>query len=244
MRTHRITGVVVASALVATLAGGALTATAAAATPADTKPAGSVTAPAAPDATALLAQAKSLGGLASVTTPVTKLVQDLLAKPGTVKPETVTADVAGAKSAIDAAKAAAPAVPATPATPAAPAVPVVPAAPALPAAPAVPAAPALPSLGSPSGKVTTKPSTTRDVKADALTALRTAVDNLVKASTAGDPAGLLTAATAVITGLVNVAVATVLSGGLPAPDLPGLPALPSLPGGLPGGLPSAPGLPG
>ncbi|MEU6854019.1 hypothetical protein ABZ901_29340 [Actinacidiphila alni] len=222
MRTHRITGVVVAGALVATLAGGALSTTAAAAAPADTKPAGTSATQAAPDATALLAQAKSLGDMAGVITPVTKLVQDVLAKPGTVPPATVTADAAAAKSAIDAAKAAAPAAPATP---------------------AAPALPAVPSLGTP-GKAATVPAgpiATRDVKADALTALQTAVDSLVKAATAGDPAGLLTAATGVITGLVNVAVATVLSGGLPAPNLPGLPALPSLPS-VPG-APSVPSLP-
>jgi hypothetical protein len=73
------------------------------------------------------------------------------------------------------------------------------------------------------------PRAAADVQADALAALQTAVDSLSKAVAAGDAAGALSAGTAVVTGLVNVAVATVLGGGLPAPNLPGLPSLPSLP---------------
>ncbi|WP_338698117.1 hypothetical protein V2W30_19020 [Streptomyces sp. Q6] len=68
-----------------------------------------------------------------------------------------------------------------------------------------------------------------DVKGDALTALQSAVDALVKAATAGDVTAVATQAPVVVTGLVNFVAATLLSGGLPAPDLPGLPALPQLP---------------
>ncbi|MFL4904218.1 hypothetical protein ACJ6WF_13790 [Streptomyces sp. MMS24-I2-30] len=69
----------------------------------------------------------------------------------------------------------------------------------------------------------------KDLRGDALAALQKAVDALLAAVTSGDVSKVLPAATAVVTGLVNFVAATVLGGGLPAPDLPGLPALPSLP---------------
>ncbi|MER5404540.1 hypothetical protein [Streptomyces sp. NPDC002769] len=56
--------------------------------------------------------------------------------------------------------------------------------------------------------------------------MQKAVDALVEAVTSGDATQVVPAATAVVTGLVNFAVAVVLGGGLPAPNLPGLPTLP------------------
>ncbi|MEV0554034.1 MULTISPECIES: hypothetical protein [unclassified Streptomyces] len=135
----------------------------------------------------------------------------------------------------------APATPATPAKPAAPATPVTPVTPvappaALPEVPKLPAAPALPLPKDAERAVAEAP---LDLKADALKALQAAVDSLVKAATSGDVAGVAAAALAVVTGLVNVVVATVLGGGLPAANLPGLPKLPLPTGALPlptGGL--------
>jgi hypothetical protein len=72
----------------------------------------------------------------------------------------------------------------------------------------------------------------KDLTGDALTALQTAVDKLLKAATSGDVSQVLPAATAVVTGLVNLLAAILLGSGLPAPNLPGLPglaAVPSLP---------------
>ncbi|MEB8336535.1 hypothetical protein [Streptomyces endophyticus] len=60
--------------------------------------------------------------------------------------------------------------------------------------------------------------------------LQVKVDALVKASVAGDAKATAAALQATLTGTVNVVVAVVLGGGLPAPDLEGLPKLPSLPG--------------
>ncbi|MZD04588.1 hypothetical protein GTW43_05755 [Streptomyces sp. SID5785] len=105
-----------------------------------------------------------------------------------------------------------------------------------PAAPSTPDAAALP-------KAAKAPA---DVKSDALAALQSAVDALLKSATAGDPAAVATQAPVVVTGLVNVVAATLLAGGLPAPNLPGLPALPQLPtSSLPStdSLPEAPALP-
>ena len=89
--------------------------------------------------------------------------------------------------------------------------------------PKLPAAPALPV---PNGAERAVAEIPLDLKADALNALQNAVDTLVKAVTCGDVAGVAAAAPAVVTGLVNVVVATVLGGGLPAANLPGLPRLP------------------
>ncbi|WP_306453552.1 hypothetical protein [Streptomyces sp. Tue6028] len=74
-----------------------------------------------------------------------------------------------------------------------------------------------------------------DLKGDALAALQAAVDALLKAATSGDAAQVAPAVTAVVTGLVDFVAATVLGGGLPAPDLPGLPSLSSATSTLPTG---------
>ncbi|MFF8839794.1 hypothetical protein [Streptomyces sp. NPDC015130] len=72
-----------------------------------------------------------------------------------------------------------------------------------------------------------------DVVDDALATVEKAVAGLLAAVTSGDAAGVVPQVTATLTSLVNLAVATVLGSGLPAPDLAGLPALPALPAGVP-----------
>lgn len=167
-----------------------------------------------PGADALLAQTKTLGDISGVLAPVTALVDAALkADNGQIPADQATKLGQAAKDAIAKVTAAAPVAPPA----------------AVPAVPAVPpvALPAVPPLS----KNAERPRAlaAADVKADALTALQTAVDSLVKAVTSGDAASVVPAATAVVTGLVNFVVATVLGGGLPAPNLPGLPALPALP---------------
>ncbi|MGW3517809.1 hypothetical protein [Streptomyces hydrogenans] len=68
-----------------------------------------------------------------------------------------------------------------------------------------------------------------DLVNDALGTVEKAVAGLLAAVTSGDAAGVAPQVTATLTSLVNLAVATVLGSGLPAPDLAGLPALPALP---------------
>ncbi|QCX77908.1 hypothetical protein C9F11_21380 [Streptomyces sp. YIM 121038] len=186
-----------------------------------------------PGADALLGQVTALGDLGSVLTPVTDLLEAALkADNGQLPVADATKLVDAVKEAIAKITAGAPvappaALPAVPQAPAAPAVPQTPAAPAVPPAPAVPQLPAaLPKLPLGGPQAAQVP---LDVKDDALKALQTAVDTLLKAVTSGDPTQVVPAVTSVVTGLVNVVVATVLSGGLPIPNLPGLPALPKLP---------------
>ncbi|MFJ8954302.1 hypothetical protein ACIRO1_29825 [Streptomyces sp. NPDC102381] len=69
-----------------------------------------------------------------------------------------------------------------------------------------------------------------DLVVKAAADLQTKVDALVKASAAGDAKATAAALQATLTGTVNVVVAIVLGGDLPAPDLKGLPKLPTLPG--------------
>ncbi|MEW2388851.1 hypothetical protein AB0933_10890 [Streptomyces venezuelae] len=172
----------------------------------------------APDAKALLGQAQQLGGLGGVLTPVTELLTAVLKAPESkLSPEDAKKHVDAVKAAIDAAAKAAPKAPGTGGLP------------------SVPETPKLPTGGAQSDAK----APTMDPKADALAALQKAVDELVKAATAGDPKAVLAAAPKVLLGLVNAVVATVLGGGLPAPNLPGLPSLPKLPTG---GLPQTPAL--
>ncbi|MEU8759816.1 hypothetical protein [Streptomyces sp. NPDC048659] len=104
----------------------------------------------------------------------------------------------------------------------------------LPAAglPAVaPPAAGLPAVGAPAGLPVTagvRAAAPADVVADALAGVQTAVAGLLAAVTSGDAGKVVPQVTSALTSLVNLAVATVLGGGLPAPDLAGLPALPSL----------------
>ncbi|MFD4522444.1 hypothetical protein ACFWP7_00600 [Streptomyces sp. NPDC058470] len=208
-----------------------------------------------PGADALLAQVQSLADIGGVLKPVTDLLDAVLkADNGQLSADQAATLGQAVKDAIAKLTAAvpvtppvavpdAPAVPATPALPATPAAPAVPAVPALPAAPALPAVPALPkSAGDQDDKAPgasgSRAAAPADLKADALAALQKAVDTLLAAVTSGDPAGVVPAATAVVTGLVNLIVAVVLGGGLPVPDLPGLPSLSSLPA-----VPAAPAVP-
>ncbi|MGW2958077.1 hypothetical protein ACWDGI_06250 [Streptomyces sp. NPDC001220] len=197
-----------------------------------------------PGADALLAQVKSLGNLGTVLKPVTDLLNTVLAADnGQLTPDQATQLGDAVKAAIAQVTAAAPApaptVPATPALPSAPALPsvaAVPSASAVPGAPAVPAA--FPEPAAAQAKGLGGAPAAKDLAGDALTALQTAVDNLLKAATSGDVSQVLPAATAVVTGLVNLLAAILLGSGLPAPNLPGLPSLPAAPS-----LPASPPLP-
>ncbi|WP_063738337.1 MULTISPECIES: hypothetical protein [Streptomyces] len=205
-----------------------------------------------PEAAALLTQAEALGELGSVTTPVTELVAAALkADSGQLPAADAEALKTKIAAAVEQAKGAAPApLPDTPA----PDVPVTP--PELPAAPpelpATPPAPELPvtppAVETPVGlpvkppvtlpvaagaKAATAKAAPTDVVDDALATVEKAVAGLLAAVTSGDAAGVVPQVTATLTSLVNLAVATVLGSGLPAPDLAGLPALPALPGGVP-----------
>ncbi|MEW2115172.1 hypothetical protein AB0945_08260 [Streptomyces sp. NPDC005474] len=191
-----------------------------------------------PNADTVLAQVKSLGDLGGVMTPVTDLLNAVLkADNGQLSMDEATKLGDTVKEAITAASPAAPApaippvsLPTTPATPATPAAPALPTTPALPATPAVPAKPAVPvasasTLPAPD-KAVKGP---RDLKADALAALQKSVDALLKAATSGDATSVGPAVSDVLTSLVGVVAATLLGGGLPAPELAGLPTLPKLP---------------
>ncbi|WP_353943748.1 hypothetical protein ABII15_20325 [Streptomyces sp. HUAS MG91] len=173
-----------------------------------------VSSTAAPDAATLLNQVKTLQDTAGVMTPVTGLLDAVLkTKDGKLPADEAQKHADAVKSAIDTAKEQAAAVP-------------------------VPKAPdaAVPDDAK-------APPAVKDVQAEALTALQAAVDALVKSATSGDVKALPTQAPAVVTGLVNVLAATLLSGALPAPDLPGLPALPQLPAATTPSLPATPSVP-
>ncbi|GHC75907.1 hypothetical protein [Streptomyces flavofungini] len=169
-----------------------------------------------PGADALLGQVKSLGDIGGVIKPVTDLLQAVLkADNGAVPAADLATLTSAVTTALDAAKAAAPKGAALPETP------------------QLPAAPQLPLGGAPAAQAP------MDLKGDALAALQKSVEALVKAVTSADVAAIAKEVPAVLTGLVNFAVATLLGGGLPVPNLPGLPALPKLPvDGLP--LPKLP----
>ncbi|MFI8371850.1 hypothetical protein [Streptomyces sp. NPDC085466] len=210
-----------------------------------------------PDAAALLAQTKALGDVGGVTTPVAELVTAALeADDGQVPAADAMALKAKIETAVEQAKATAPApLPETPATPEAPVVPEAPATPPAAEAPVTPPAaetpvvpPAVetpvspPAVDAPAELPVAPPvalpvaagsratqAAPADLVDDALASVEKAVADLVAAATSGDAAGVVPQVTAALTSLVNLAVATVLGSGLPAPDLAGLPALPSLP---------------
>ncbi|MFG2721152.1 hypothetical protein ACGFW5_23065 [Streptomyces sp. NPDC048416] len=196
-------------------------------------------APVPPGADQVLGQAQTLAALGAVLKPVTDLLTGVL-KGGSPADVKVLAD--RATKALDAVKTPAPATPTAPTKPA-PATPTAPAKPDTAAAPAKPgtaAAPALTlaplSLGGPGTAAGPM-----DVKGDAVAALKKSLDDLLKAVTSANAAGVVPAATGVVTNLVGLVTATVVGGGLPAPKLSGLPALPPPPGGAP--PVSAPDLP-
>ncbi|MEE1766004.1 MULTISPECIES: hypothetical protein [unclassified Streptomyces] len=219
-----------------------------------------------PGADALLVQLKGLGDLGGVLKPVTDLLDAVLkADNGQLSAEQVTELGKAVRDAIDKAKAkatapetppaslpadpAAPAVPVTPAVPAPPPAPAVPPAPpavstpAVPAAPSVPAAPQLPVTlpaydrgpAQPVGRLAANPVT------DALAALQSAVDALLKAVTSGDLAQVVPAVTGVVTALLKVIAAILVGSGLPVPaDLPPVQPPAELPVAPPAELPVAP----
>ncbi|MER6343106.1 hypothetical protein ACWC10_08795 [Streptomyces sp. NPDC001595] len=189
-----------------------------------------------PEAAALLTQNQSLAGLGIVLTPVTDLLDAVLkADNGQLS----SADAArlgdAAKESIAKVQEAAPAAQPAAGLPQAPAAPAVPAVPSTPAKPADPVVlPALPGIAQSDAKAPAA-----DLTDDALAALQQAIDKLIDAATSGKVDDIVSEVTAAVTGLVNLLTATLLGGGLPAPDLAGLPALPSLPAAAPA-VPSSP----
>ncbi|WP_405857075.1 hypothetical protein OG361_25390 [Streptomyces sp. NBC_00090] len=188
-----------------------------------------------PDAAALLTQAEALGELGAVTTPVTELVTAALkADEGQLPVADADALKAKIAAAVDQAKDTAPApLPETPA----PDVPVTPPPVETPVdLPVTPPAvetpvdlPVKPPVGLPvtaGAKAAAGSAAPADVVADALATVEKAVAGLLAAVTSGDAGGVVPQVTATLTSLVNLAVATVLGSGLPAPNLAGLPALP------------------
>ncbi|MEX0168634.1 hypothetical protein [Streptomyces sp. LMG1-1-1.1] len=216
-----------------------------------------------PEAAALLTQAEALGELGSVTAPVTELVTAALkAESGQLPAADADALKAKIAAAVDQAKDTVPAplpdtpapdVPVTapelPVTPPAADLPVTPPAADLPVTPPAPELPVTPpAVGAPVGlplkppvnlpvaagaKAAPVKAAPADVVGDALATVEKAVAGLLAAVTSGDAAGVVPQVTATLTSLVNLAVATVLGSGLPAPDLAGLPALPALPAAVP-----------
>ncbi|KUM99675.1 hypothetical protein AQI95_37545 [Streptomyces yokosukanensis] len=166
-----------------------------------------------PGADALLVQIQLLANLGIVLTPVTNLLNAVLkADNGQLPTDQATSLVQAAKDAIAKVTAAAPA--------------------AGPLSPHTKPAPGWHSSPTTSdGKSLAADAAARaDLASDALANLTKALDTLLKAVTSGNASQVVPAVTGVLTGLVNYLAAVLLSGGLPAPNLPGLPALPSLPG--------------
>ncbi|MEV6753700.1 hypothetical protein [Streptomyces sp. NPDC051214] len=165
-----------------------------------------------PDAEKLLAQVKILGDAGGVLTPVTDLLTAVLkADQGQLPAEDATKLATPVKDAITKASA----LPSK--------------APELPQTPAVPEAQMLPKPLALPKALPDDETASADPKADALKALQTSVDALIKAATGGDAKAVAGSAPTVVTDLVNLVAATLIGGGLPAPDLAGLPALPKAP---------------
>ncbi|MFF8603699.1 hypothetical protein ACF065_30020 [Streptomyces sp. NPDC015232] len=187
-----------------------------------------------PDSATLLAQAKALGELGSVSTPVTELITAALkADDGQLPAADAAAFKTKIQTAVDEAKAAAPApLPETPAvgTPVTPPAAEAPVTPPAVVPPAASAATSPVTSALPAGARAAAPA---DLVGDALATVQKAVAELLAAVTSGNATGVVPQVTATLTSLVNLAVSTVLGSGLPAPDLPGLPALPTLPADLP-----------
>ncbi|WP_225821422.1 hypothetical protein [Streptomyces naphthomycinicus] len=204
----------------------------------------------------LLAQVRALDGTSSVLDPVIDLLDrslengrlpaDQARKLGEAAKKAVVEAAAAPKPAAPTAAAtpttpAAPATAATPTTPAAPttaATPTTPAAPTTAATPTAPAAPAKPSApaGSAAPVALTGPAAarhatvgmpaSRDLLDDALDALETAIDNLVKAVTDGLDQ-VLSSASDLVSDLVDLLTSTLLGDGLSAPSLTDLPSVAS-----------------
>ncbi|MFF9620139.1 hypothetical protein [Streptomyces griseosporeus] len=185
-----------------------------------------------PGADTLLAQAGSLGALGTVLTPVTQLLDSVLkADDGQLSADQAGKLTDAVKDVLARLTGSAPQTAATtPATtlpaPVGPAVPPAPAPSTLPA-PAASTLPALPALGRAAGTPGQRAAAPADdLRADALAALRKAVDALLLATTSGDATKVAPAATGVVTGLVDLTAAVLVAGGLPAPDLAGLSTVP------------------
>lgn len=211
MRISRTAGFVVSSvvcgALVFGSAGGAI----AAPVPASPVPGGYAAEDPLPDAGKFTSQVKLLKGIDGVLTPVTDLLDAILAAAGKLSP----AEIAKHTKAIDSALKELPKGSGT--------------ALEVPAGPA----PALPPASTP------RSDPGQDLKTKAVADLRTKVGALLKASEAGDAPKVTEALDAAVTSTLNVVVSIVVGGGLPAPDLAGLPELPKVPDA--GEAPKVPG---
>ncbi|MFH8794005.1 hypothetical protein [Streptomyces sp. NPDC017941] len=175
-----------------------------------------------PGAEALLAQTKQLADLASVLKPVTDLLDAVLKAPdGKLPAADLNKHVEAIKKALEAVEAPAPKGTGLTDSEA-----------------QAPEGTEAPGTEAQAPEGTQVPDTKAppldakaplDIKADAVTALRKAIDDLVKAVNEGDPKAISRAAPAVVTGLVNLVAATLIGGKLPAPNLPGLPPMPKPP---------------
>ncbi|MEU6677436.1 hypothetical protein [Streptomyces sp. NPDC046925] len=171
-----------------------------------------------PGAEALMTRVTSMSDAGRVITPVTDLLSAVLKADKGQLPAAEAAKLAApVKEAVDKAAAQAPKSPAVPATPAVPEA-AVPETPAVPEAQTLPKTPALPkSLPAPDDLAA-------DPKSDALKALQTSVDALVKAATGGDPTKVAAAVQPVLTSVTGLV--TSMMGAVPAAKLPtGAPAL-------------------
>ncbi|MEV5881758.1 hypothetical protein AB0L74_03335 [Streptomyces sp. NPDC052020] len=191
-----------------------------------------------PDADALNAQVQALTGLGGVVTPVTDLLGAVLkADDGRLSAEQADRLAKAVEDAL--AKAQATGTPIAPGTTTPGAtVPGI----GMPAQPPVALQP--PAVAQPSDEepATTLPAPVTPAAGESATAstgllgvaldsLRKSVETLLGASTAAQPEQVRPAATGVVTDVVNVVAATLLGGGLPAPNLAGLPPLPAAPNG-------------
>ncbi|MGW2628487.1 hypothetical protein ACWC2K_04005 [Streptomyces chattanoogensis] len=206
MRMSRKAGLVVSAAVCGALALGAAGEAIASIDDATADPSGTSPQKAPlPNTDTLKAQAKSLGDISGVLTPVTALINDVLAATDTGKlpPDRITTHTTAIRNALATAQQA-----------------------------AGPAAPSAPSVSQPdNGSRPAAGKTATDLRAAALTGLRVKTDALLKTIAAGDSAAVTKAVANSVTALSNFVVSITL-GGLPAPDLPGLPTLPRLPGAI------------
>ncbi|MBT2400278.1 hypothetical protein [Streptomyces sp. ISL-100] len=211
MRISRTAGFVVSSvvcgALVFGSAGGAI----AAPVPASLASEVSAAEDPLPDAAKFTAQVKLLRNIDIALTPVTDLLDAVIAAGGKLSPAEIAKHVKAIEEALkDLPKASGTAL-------------------EVPAGPA----PALPPVATPRADVG------QDLKVKAVADLRAKVGVLLKAAEAGDAAKVPEAVVATITAILNVIVSIVTGGGLPAPNLAGLPPLPKVPGAAE--VPKAPG---
>ncbi|WP_405677629.1 hypothetical protein OG292_24570 [Streptomyces sp. NBC_01511] len=176
------------------------------------------------DAAAIKQQAEALRSLSCAIQPVTDLLADVLAaENGQLSAADVQKHQAAIKKGLDAVKSAAPAAPAKPAGNAGNAGQVNP----------------VNAVGSDG-----ESSAPADLTAQAVASVQKSTDALLKAATAKDATAVATQSKAAVTSLVNLTTALVMTGGLPAPNLPGLPELPKLPGAeAPAPAPELPGVP-